>query len=155
MEIHHRLNQLDSLGFLPFAIRRFLIDENIPGASLTLVPDLTPKDFLTLLENPTSEKVEYWTLRGERSVWPAIGALKVRCAVEVELDRAYQRYCKKYILSEICPDLFANNYRVRWRKPMDFVEGGENRKENRGKRSRAQSIGGAGIPPPGKKTPSW
>ncbi|KAL8962757.1 MAG: hypothetical protein Q9193_000896 [Seirophora villosa] len=89
-EIRHRLRQLDSLGFLPTSIRRLLIDENIPGASLTLVPDLSPGDFLRLLETPTKESLEYWILHGERSVWPAVSALKVRCAIEVELDRNYQ-----------------------------------------------------------------
>ncbi|KAG9957337.1 patatin-domain-containing protein, partial [Aureobasidium melanogenum] len=39
MEVQHRLHQLDSLGYLPAQIRRFLLDENIPGASLTLVPE--------------------------------------------------------------------------------------------------------------------
>lgn len=90
LEVHHRLNQLDSLGLLPKSIRRLLVDENIPGASLTLVPDLSPGDFLKLLETPTKESLDYWILHGERSVWPAVGALKVRCAVEVELDKCYQ-----------------------------------------------------------------
>ncbi|KAL8634857.1 MAG: hypothetical protein Q9228_007589, partial [Teloschistes exilis] len=89
-EIHHRLSQLDSLGLLPTSIRRLLIDESIPGASLTLVPAFSPGDFLKLLETPTKESLEYWILHGERSVWPAVSALKVRCAVEVELDRSYQ-----------------------------------------------------------------
>jgi TAG lipase/lysophosphatidylethanolamine acyltransferase len=90
MEIQHRLNQLNELGVLPPSIRRFLLDEKVPGQSLTLVPELTPKDFFRLLENPTKDAVDYWIRRGERSVWPAVGALKVRCAVEVELDRGYQ-----------------------------------------------------------------
>ncbi|GAB7350892.1 hypothetical protein MBLNU459_g1407t2 [Dothideomycetes sp. NU459] len=90
MEIHHRLHQMDSLGYLPPSIRRFLLDENVPAASLTLVPDVNASDFMKLLENPTKKGVEYWILKGERSVWPAIGALKIRCAVEVELDRGYQ-----------------------------------------------------------------
>lgn len=104
MEIQHRLRQLDELGVLPPSIRRFLLDENVPGASLTLVPELTPSDFFKLLENPTKDALDYWILRGERSVWPAVGALKVRCAIEVELDRGYQL--------------------VRRRKPFDPVGGG-------------------------------
>lgn len=99
LEVTHRLSQLDSLGLLPSTIRRLLIDEIVPGASLTLVPDLSASDFLRLLETPTKESIEYWILHGERSVWPAVSSLKVRCAVEVELDRCYQ-----------C---------VRRRKPMD------------------------------------
>ena len=90
MEIQHRLHQLNELGVLPSSIRRFLLDENVPGPSLTLVPELTPSDFFRLLENPTKDALDYWIRRGERSVWPAVGALKVRCAVEVELDRGYQ-----------------------------------------------------------------
>lgn len=90
MEIQHRLYQLNELGVLPPSIRRFLLDENIPGPSLTLVPELTLGDFFRLLENPTKDALDYWIRRGERSVWPAVGALKVRCAVEVELDRGYQ-----------------------------------------------------------------
>ncbi|KEQ67949.1 uncharacterized protein M437DRAFT_37991 [Aureobasidium melanogenum CBS 110374] len=90
MEVQHRLHQLDSLGYLPAQIRRFLLDENIPGTSLTLVPEVKFTDFFRLLENPTRQSVEYWISRGEKMVWPAVDALKVRCAVEVELDRGYQ-----------------------------------------------------------------
>ena len=84
------MQQLDELGLLSPSIRRFLLDENIPGASLTLVPELTPGDFFKLLENPTKEAIDYWILKGERSVWPAVTALKIRCAIEKELDRGYQ-----------------------------------------------------------------
>ncbi|PSK37404.1 hypothetical protein B9Z65_2146 [Elsinoe australis] len=90
MEIQHRLHQADSLGYLSSSNRRFLMDENVPGPSLTLVPDVGLSDFAKLLENPTREMLDYWILKGEKSVWPAIGALKIRCAVEVELDRGYQ-----------------------------------------------------------------
>jgi TAG lipase/lysophosphatidylethanolamine acyltransferase len=90
MEIHHRLQQLDSLQLLPLSIRRFLVDEHIPAASVTLVPELSASDFVRLLETPTQTSLDHWILRGEKSVWPAVGALKVRCAIESELDRGYQ-----------------------------------------------------------------
>ncbi|KAK2610957.1 hypothetical protein N8I77_004342 [Diaporthe amygdali] len=90
LEIRHRLRQLDTLGLLPTGIRRFLVDERIPGASVMLVPEVTAGDFIRLLETPTRETLDYWILRGERSVWPAVAALKIRCAIETELDRAYQ-----------------------------------------------------------------
>ncbi|KAK3328880.1 hypothetical protein B0H66DRAFT_5046 [Apodospora peruviana] len=91
LEIRHRLRQLDTLQLLPAGIRRFLVDEQIPGASMTLVPEVTVGDFVRLLETPTKETLEYWIRRGERSVWPAVAALRIRCAVETELDRAYQQ----------------------------------------------------------------
>jgi len=130
LEIHHRLSQLDSLGLLPTNIRRLLIDETVPGASVTLVPDLAASDFLKLLETPTKESLEYWILHGERSVWPAVAALKVRCAVEVELDRCYQlvRRRKPMDASARSP--------VR-RRSGDFGSGGGSGR----RRIRAQSVG--------------
>lgn len=90
LEVRHRLGQLDTLRLLPASIRRFLVDEQIPAASMTLVPEVTATDFIRLLETPTRETVKYWILRGERSVWPAVAALRIRCAIENELDRSYQ-----------------------------------------------------------------
>ncbi|KAI1469915.1 uncharacterized protein F4812DRAFT_420844 [Daldinia caldariorum] len=91
LEIRHRLHQLDTLGLLPAGIRKFLVDEEVPsGSSMTLVPDVTARDFVRLLEIPTRETIDYWILRGERSVWPAVCALTVRCAVEHEIEIAYQ-----------------------------------------------------------------
>lgn len=90
LEVRHRLRQLDTLGLLPTGIRRFLVDERVPGASVMLVPEVTASDFIRLLETPTRQSLDYWISRGERSVWPAVSALRVRCAIEAELDRAYQ-----------------------------------------------------------------
>ncbi|KAK5130208.1 hypothetical protein LTR08_002293 [Meristemomyces frigidus] len=90
MEIQHRLTQMDMLGWLSPGIKRLLLDESVPGASWTLVPHVTLMDFARLLRNPTREEINYWILRGERSVWPAVCALKIRCVIEVELDRGYQ-----------------------------------------------------------------
>ena len=124
LEAHHRLSQLDDFGLLPSPIRRLLIDETIPGASVTLVPAIGAGDFLKLLDNPTKESLEYWILRGERSVWPAVVALKIRCAMEVKLDRGYQL--------------------VRRRKPLDGYYAQIKRVGSRGslqKRRRAASVG--------------
>lgn len=90
MELQHRLTQMDMLGWLSPGLRRLLLDESVPGASWTLVPQVSWTDFARLLRNPTREEIDYWILRGERSVWPARSALSVRCTVEVEIDRAYQ-----------------------------------------------------------------
>ncbi|KXJ96004.1 acyl transferase/acyl hydrolase/lysophospholipase [Microdochium bolleyi] len=91
LEIRHRLKQLDTLGLLPPGIRRFLVDLEMPGPTMLLVPKVTMGDFTRLLDIPTRENLDYWIDRGERSVWPAVTALKVRCAAEYEIDRAYQR----------------------------------------------------------------
>jgi TAG lipase / lysophosphatidylethanolamine acyltransferase len=130
LEIQHRLTQLDALGLLPASVRRFLLDESIPGASLVIVPELNPRDFIRLLENPTKDSIKHWIYRGERSVWPVISALKIRCAIEVELDRGYQL--------------------VRRRKPFDATTPAYvGRKESSGslrKRARASSFGAGNWP---------
>lgn len=90
LEVRHRLKQLDYLGFLPLNLRRLLMDESIPGPSITLVPDLAASDLLKLFQAPSKARLDYWIRQGERGVWPAISALRVRCAIEIELDRCYQ-----------------------------------------------------------------
>lgn len=90
VELRHRLRQLDYMNLLPASLSRLLIDETIPGANLTLVPDLAINDLPKLFQQPTRARVAEWTLKGERGVWPAISALKVREAIEIELDRGYQ-----------------------------------------------------------------
>ncbi|KAI0997569.1 hypothetical protein K3495_g10620 [Podosphaera aphanis] len=91
MELNHRTHQLETLGLLPLSIRRFLVNEEIPGtAAITLAPKISLGDFARLLEQPSEANLKYWILRGEKSVWSAASALKVRCAIEIELDRGYQ-----------------------------------------------------------------
>ncbi|KAL2872199.1 triacylglycerol lipase family protein [Aspergillus lucknowensis] len=90
LEIGHRLRQLNYIGLLPSSLARLLIEESIPGSHLTLVPDLRLRDFPKLFESPDQGSLAHWILKGERGVWPAISALKVRCAVEIELDKGYQ-----------------------------------------------------------------
>lgn len=90
VEVRHRLRQLDYIGLLPQFLGRVLIDETIPGPNLTLVPDLSLTDFSKVFQAPSKEGLATWILKGERGVWPAVSALKVRCAVEIELDKGYQ-----------------------------------------------------------------
>ncbi|KAL5332514.1 hypothetical protein BJX70DRAFT_392928 [Aspergillus crustosus] len=90
LEIGHRLRQLNYIGLLPAQLARLLIEESVPGSQLTLVPDLRLRDFPKLFQNPDQTSLAHWMLKGERGVWPAVSALKVRCAIEVELDKGYQ-----------------------------------------------------------------
>lgn len=89
-DVQHYLAQLDKYGLVPGSIRRFLLDEDIPGEKLLLVPELAPTDFFKLLENPNQSAIDYWIQKGERSVWPAVSALNVRCGIEIAIDRGYE-----------------------------------------------------------------
>ena len=90
MEIQHRLSQVNDAGWLPMSVRRLLLDEQVPGQHLDLVPEVSLWDFSRLLRNPTIQDLDYWILQGERSVWPNVSALTVRLSVEFELESAYQ-----------------------------------------------------------------
>ncbi|KAG9564432.1 patatin-domain-containing protein, partial [Aureobasidium melanogenum] len=73
MEVQHRLHQLDSLGYLPAQIRRFLLDENIPGASLTLVPESAIQDSI-LLANISHVNRQDW------KHWPSVDTSYAPCS---------------------------------------------------------------------------
>ena len=90
LEARHRLHQLDKVGLLPKSIRRFVVDEIIQGASVTVVPDLEWKDWERVLGVPNKEMVDYWILKGERSIWPVVGLIGARCGVELGIDGLYQ-----------------------------------------------------------------
>ncbi|OJD23739.1 hypothetical protein ACJ73_04907 [Blastomyces percursus] len=92
LETRHRLRQLDSLGLLPTPLRRLLIYEDIPGPHMTILPELGWMDLLKVFKAPptTGEELKRWILKGERGTWPAIAAVRVRCAVELALEKGYQ-----------------------------------------------------------------
>jgi TAG lipase/lysophosphatidylethanolamine acyltransferase len=87
-ETQHQLRQMSGLGLLSPGVKRMLMDEVTPGPSITLVPYIGVCDWLRLLRNPTTEEINFWIGRGERSVWPNVVELWVRLAVEFELGRA-------------------------------------------------------------------
>ncbi|CAK7566955.1 MAG: triacylglycerol lipase [Sporothrix epigloea] len=86
--VRHRLDQMVRLGWLPLALRRLLLDEQIPGGHLLLVPTVPLVDYVRLLDSPSSETLHYWIQKGEKAVWPAVAALKIRCSVELALEQA-------------------------------------------------------------------
>ncbi|PGH31305.1 TAG lipase/lysophosphatidylethanolamine acyltransferase [[Emmonsia] crescens] len=92
LEIRHRLRQLDSMDLLPTPLRRLLIYEDIPGPHMMILPELGLMDLLKVFKTPSTKKEELrsWILKGERGTWPAIAAIRVRCTVELALERGYQ-----------------------------------------------------------------
>lgn len=95
LELMHWLRQLNFLGLLPTFLCRLLMDEAIPQGNgpwgkISLTPDLTLRDLLALFDTPTVELLDEWIMRGERCVWPAVKELRVRCSIEIELEKAYE-----------------------------------------------------------------
>lgn len=87
--LRHRLDQLGQLGLLPRALRRLLLDEHVPVKDrLVLVPHVTLRDYMRLLDPPKPGDLRFWIGKGERAVWPAVAALKIRCSIELALQEA-------------------------------------------------------------------
>ncbi|KAK9474467.1 uncharacterized protein V1510DRAFT_401549 [Dipodascopsis tothii] len=116
LEVHHRLAQLDYLNLLPRTLRRVLALDDIrllPSTSssfgsspvsstsasdiVTVIPDVDALDFWKLLaESPTSSAdVEYWSRKGERSMWFALPLVRERCSIEMLLDGIYDAMVRR------------------------------------------------------------
>ncbi|BFZ56034.1 triacylglycerol lipase [Savitreella phatthalungensis] len=92
LELEHRISQLATIGLVPFGTRLWVRNNlKLPRSELTLVPpDLGLRDFFSLLRAPSYSDVSYWSHKGERAVWPAMGLLRVRMLVEVTLRECFE-----------------------------------------------------------------
>ena len=71
-EIKHRVNQLTIMGVLPSAMTRYfnLITQQYSG-HVTIWPDFTINDLLTILDGPTTEMLRNCIIEGSRRVYPS------------------------------------------------------------------------------------
>jgi TAG lipase / lysophosphatidylethanolamine acyltransferase len=99
-EVFHWFKQINIMGYLPTPLGRLLMDETIPSSSewakISLTPALSFKDIFRLFDLPTQASLDQWILRGERSVWPAVCELTMRCGIEFELDAAYESVRRRF-----------------------------------------------------------
>lgn len=90
----HWLQHLNQLGLLPKFIQRILMDEIVPSSAarpkVVITPALSLRDYLSTFDLPTQKKIDQLADKGEQSVWPLLYQLKIRCAVELEVDAAWQ-----------------------------------------------------------------
>ncbi|KAI1995602.1 triacylglycerol lipase [Ophidiomyces ophidiicola] len=95
IETRHRLRQLNVFGLLPTLAHRIFIDDDIPGSSVVVLPDLALGDLKAPFTGLAREKVKDLISKGERGVWPSMSSLKVRCVLEMELESAFQEMTGK------------------------------------------------------------
>ncbi|ODQ68595.1 hypothetical protein NADFUDRAFT_31053 [Nadsonia fulvescens var. elongata DSM 6958] len=117
LEFQHRLRQLDYFKLLPHTFKRFFLDDNMPSGSsgfgsargggdylsggttlnneVIIVPEFPMglvNDFKNVFrEGDLKDKIDYWTLIGERSTWPMLSIIWARCAIEFMLDDIYSQ----------------------------------------------------------------
>lgn len=105
LEVQHRLEVMNKLGLLSDVVKRFFIDEKPAVApslagirEVSIVPELRYllADVGRVFDvHKTMENIPYWVLVGERSVWPLLPLLWVRCSIEFTLDDLYNLHRKK------------------------------------------------------------
>ncbi|EPY52022.1 triacylglycerol lipase [Schizosaccharomyces cryophilus OY26] len=86
LEMAYRFRQMDILGLLPMRLRRFLVDDFIPSAYITLTPTFSFTDIKHAFTKPSLQDIQYWILVGERATWQAIPLLQIRCKSEFLLN---------------------------------------------------------------------
>lgn len=145
VEAQHRLRQIDYLGLLPARLSRLLTDEAVPHPSLTLIPDLSMRDFARLFQTPTRKNLVHWIVKGERGVWPAVSALKVRCAIEIELDRAYQIVRRRRSQSEYSPVATSTSMGTGTGTDRSGLRCGANESASRKRRASSTDQDGVGV----------
>ena len=109
LEVQHRVRQMSIIGLLPARVAELLLEDTSPGAAstqLVISPEFSVrwmKELLNSAVTKSKERVAEAMLEGERAVWAKVKALRVRCSIEIEIERAYEK--------------------VRRRGPLDVVVG--------------------------------
>ena len=80
------LNELNIYKNLSSKLISILI-QNYSG-DITILPDYKVIDFLKIFENPTTDFLLDFVIRGARSSWPKVTVIKNHCGVEFALDKA-------------------------------------------------------------------
>lgn len=83
LRILHEVNIYKNLSSKLISI----LIQNYSG-DITILPDYKLADFLKIFENPTTDFLLDFVIRGARSSWPKVTVIKNHCGVEFALDKA-------------------------------------------------------------------
>lgn len=99
-EALHRMQVLAELGVFPNLVTKCksILSQKYSG-DITILPEISYKDFPRILKNPTSEFMVQACLSGERATWPKLSRVWNHCAVELELDAAVQKLRARVVFS--------------------------------------------------------
>ena len=82
-----RARQIMILLPLPMWLQKLLMDTAIRRGDMTIAPNIGLNEVHMLFQNPSKETIEHWISLGEKSVWPCVAAIKIRCSIEFALQR--------------------------------------------------------------------
>ncbi|KAK8925643.1 Triacylglycerol lipase SDP1 [Platanthera zijinensis] len=84
MEIKHRCNQIQELGF-PLGGLAKLFAQEWEG-DVTIVMPATLTQYLKIIQNPSHVELQKAINQGRRCTWEKLSAIKANCAIELVLD---------------------------------------------------------------------
>ncbi|EEB07401.1 triacylglycerol lipase [Schizosaccharomyces japonicus yFS275] len=88
LSLAFRMRQLDLLGFVPSKLRRFVLKDAVLSPHIILTPNFSFSDIVHTFTEPSPDHINYWILVGERTAWQAITLLRVRCKIELAIEKA-------------------------------------------------------------------
>jgi hypothetical protein len=104
-EARHRFTLGSELGIIPRNLNWLLnfYFQTYTG-DITLVPNIRPKDYIYVLQDPTHDHFEECMLRSQQSSWPKVHLIRARCQIEHTLDLCVERLRKELRLQHAARD---------------------------------------------------
>ena len=82
-----RARQMMHLTTLPMWAQKLAMETRTSDRVLTIAPTIRFQEVRTLFRRPSKDTVDHWIEVGEKSVWPCMAAIKIRCNLEMALQR--------------------------------------------------------------------
>jgi TAG lipase/lysophosphatidylethanolamine acyltransferase len=92
-----RMRQWAWIVGVPYRQQQLMLEDRAPGITITLVPDASWQELDQVVRSSSKEALNDVVVRGEKSVWPCVSALKVRMDVEQALEKHHRRMKSKRI----------------------------------------------------------
>lgn len=91
-EVAHRAAQLAAIGLLPRSLARLSqMAKPTDLGDVRMRPTITVRDLKHMLASPTPAFLQYCLLKGQRAAWYKMTAVRVRCAIEAEIEKAIRQ----------------------------------------------------------------
>lgn len=94
-ELKHRLYQLGELGLLPSFLSRIQkYFSTVLMGDVMIFPSIELSDLRFLFTNPRKDLIQEAILKGERSTWPLLSQISIRCSIEYAIEDILQNELK-------------------------------------------------------------
>ncbi|KAL7268546.1 Lipase 5 [Rhizina undulata] len=105
-EALHRMNVVAEIGVFRTGMTklRSVLSQRYSG-DITILPEVSIRDFPRILKNPDSEFMLDATKKGERATWPKMARVANHCRIELKLDEAIYELRTRVVFSPSMSEL--------------------------------------------------